>query len=397
MTSAIPNTAPPVKPTDPFFSILADTNYSADPSGLTAAEAGITSQFGSTTNFDNLLASWDMDNGDPATRKVFPRTYQQFVTAVEQASGSTNATAIMNGFETEFAQILQITGGISGGGGDYTGIPTSQLTTQFQDAFSSFLYNFQFQVDTNADGTPGPTDGAAGPTSYFIQQWHTWMTVTATNLTQYATGPTANVSTFQQIYQAFFPNGTEAQFIALRNQLVQQEINDPNFNYFIPSHFLSQWYTLVQTAYLTPLLGDSSAALTDSDQLTVIWKVFNLCVQVIANLETLSTVASGQLNFLTNYQEAYTNLMAQIPVFTAGDGSPFGGTDSTSAEARQELNPKNQTLTQNLQSYRDLLGDQAQTVQSNLNQLNQSVNQQSSLCDSILQEMNTILSSIFPA
>ncbi len=225
------------------------------------------------------------------------------------------------------------------------------------------------------------------------------MTVFALNQTSLATGNYANLSVFQQIFQAFFPNGTEEDFITMRNQMMQEiredTRNSDDAGFFLPSHFIAKWYATVQTAYLNPILGASTADLTHSARMSIIWVVFKLTVDMIGSLEKLSTVIAGRLNFLTNYQKAYTDLMAQIPVFTKGDGSVFGGTDESSASARQDLNPKNQTLTQNLQSYRDLIGDQAKQIQSNLNQLNESVNQQSSLADSILQQMDTILQGIF--
>ncbi len=372
-----------------FLSKLDTKNFLFDPSGLTAAQSGIASQFGGVAGFDAQLSGYGTNISDPAMRKVFPRTWEDFANAVGVNSGNADTTALEQGFFAEYLQILQITQG------DWQGVDANTLQTQFQEAFTSFLEEFTFNIDKNTDGTPGPTDGAAGPTAYFLEQWHKWMTVFALNQTSLAEGNYANLSVFEQIFRAFFPNGTQEDFITMRNQMMQDIRDDHEIGFFLPSHFIAKWYATVQTAYLNPILGASSVDLTHSARMSILWVVFKLAVDMIGSLEKLSTVIAGRLNFLTSYQKAYTDLMAEIPVFTKGDGSVFGGTDESSASARQDLNPKNQTLTQNLQSYRDLIGDQAKQIQSNLNQLNESVNQQASLADSILQQMETILQGIF--
>lgn len=377
-----------------FFKKLESKFYSFDPNTSPSgdAESGISIE-GSLTSFDTLLESYGTMVTDPEERKVFPRTWEDFATQLRTvgfgiAAGDPDSGPLFDGFFNEYKNILQITAG------DYEGVPQQELEEQFIETFTAFLKDYRFQVDKNPDGTSGPNDGAAGPSSFFISNFRSFMTVTAVNLTEFATGDRENVSSLQQIFEAFFPEGTEADFVALRNELVA-EMRAGDDKFFVPSHFISQWFEKVQTAYLTAQLGASSIAGTQGERLNIMWKLFRLVVEMIGTLQKVASVVAQRLSFLTTYQKAYTDLMATIPVFTKGDDSPFGGTDDDAASARQELNPKNQVLTENLRSFRTILSDEAKALQSNVNQLNESVNQQASLADSILQEMSTILQSIF--
>lgn len=386
----------PLAPPDQvsFFTKLQHTFYSFDPNNAPTGlpEAGINAE-GTSAQFDTLANTWGANLLNPAVRGVFPRTWDDFVTQVrtlgfgQSSAGDTTSGALFEGFYQDWQSIIQVSQG------DLQGIDPAQLPSMFVEDFTQFLKTYTFQSDVDTQGNPGPNDGAAGPLSYFIEQWHKYMTVIAVNKTTLATGNYENVSAYQQIFQAFFPNGTEAEFEAMRNELVDEMRKSKE--YFLPSQMLSQWYAKCQNAYLESQLGAFSVYGTDSDLMTIINDVFDLAVQMIGTLQNIAAAVAQRLNFLTQYQKAYTELMAKIPVFTKGDGSPFGGTNDKAASARQELNPKNQVLSQNLQSFRDQLSDQAKAVQSTVNQLNDQVNQQSSLADSILQEMSTILQGIY--
>ena len=133
----------------------------------------------------------------------------------------------------------------------------------------------------------------------------------------------------------------------------------------------------------------------DGPRLAIIWKVFALVVSMIGVIQKVAGVYADRLQRLSQWDTAYTNLISNIPVFTVGDGSPFDGGSSTEASKRQELNTKNQTLSQNLQGYRSLVESTEKGVQSKVNNLNDAVNSQADLGTSLLQQMQTILSSIF--
>ncbi|MBV36926.1 MAG: hypothetical protein CMP47_15970 [Rickettsiales bacterium] len=377
-----------------FFLKLQHKFFTFDPNTapLGYAESGINGE-GSTAAFDTLLESYGTKVTAPEDRKVFPRTWNDFIEQVRvqgfsQAPGSDpRSGAMWDGFFGEYLEILKVTQG------DYAGVDTGELADQFVEAFDAFLANYKFFEDTNTDGTPGPLDGAAGPTSYFMERFREWMTVTALHQTELVGGSYANISAFEQVFKAFFPNGTDEEFIAMRNELIEEFREDEDF--YLPSHALRRWYDKVQHEYLTTQLGASSIRGTEGPRLVIIWRLFNLVVDMIGVIQRVGSVLADRLGFLTRYQKAYTELMAEVPVFTKGDGTAFGGEDDDSAEARQELNPKNQTLTENLRSFRSILSDEAKSLQSNVNQINESVNQQANLATSILQQMSTILQAIY--
>lgn len=382
--------------TDPtqisFTSKLATKSFTFDPTtaptGL--SEAGILGE-GSEIQFNTLLESYGTNVSDPAARRVFPRTWQDFVTQVRSffGNGSTDAFSgpLFDGFYNDYLEILKITQG------DYAGIDSGTQQQQFAEVFTQFLKTYQFANEVNQDGTPGPNDGAAGPMAFFVSNFRKFMTVTALNQGGLATGSYSNLSVLRQIFNAYFPAGSDEQFNTLRNELVT-EVRASD-GYFLPSQMLNRWFDKVQDAYLTTQLAASSIKGTESVKLTILWKIFRLVVDMIGTLQQVATVLARRLSYLTTYQKAYTDLMATIPVFTKGDSSPFGGSSTSAGDNRQELNPKNQTLTENLRSFRTILSDQAKALQANINQLNESVNQQASLADAILQQMSTILQSIF--
>ena len=377
----------------PYLSRVDQTFYVFNPNTAPTgfSEWGINNDpGGSTAAFDTLLVSYGTNVSDPAQRRVFPRTWNDFVTQVringfgQASAGDVNSGPLFEGFYNDYQTILQLTNPTEAQGMDPT-----QSVTIFNEVFTRFLDTFPFNVDKNPDGTPGPTDGAAGPTAYFMTQWRDYLTTMAVNQLSTASGQYENQSVFTQIYYAFFPNGSEQEFEVLRNKFVADIRADKKF--YLPSQMLADWYVTVQTAYQSTNLEASSIQGTHSDRMDIMWKIFNLAVSMIGTLQGIATVEAERLSFLTNYQKSYTDLMNSIPVFAANDGTIF----SSNSAARQDLNPKNQTYTQNLQAYRTILQNQAQTLQSNINQLNDAINQQGSLCTSIIQEQQSILSSIF--
>lgn len=140
----------------------------------------------------------------------------------------------------------------------------------------------------------------------------------------------------------------------------------------------------------------SSTSLSSSEfQLTFhIDRVFLLIVQVIEVLQSVAIVQAQRLRFLTTWQSAYTNLMNQIPVFTAS-GDMFGGTDTESANTRDDMNRINSTYTEQLRSERSQLADTAKSLEANLSQTNDAVTQQANMATALLQQLSTIVSTMY--
>lgn len=122
-------------------------------------------------------------------------------------------------------------------------------------------------------------------------------------------------------------------------------------------------------------------------------RIFDLIVAMLATLQRTATAQADRLTFDTQWQKAYTDVMNQIHVFTKGstDSAAFTSSDTT----RANLNQLNSQYTETLRNRRSIISDDAKAVQSNVNQSNDAVNQQSTLGTSILQQLTTLLSSVF--
>lgn len=120
--------------------------------------------------------------------------------------------------------------------------------------------------------------------------------------------------------------------------------------------------------------------------------IFSKILNMIGALQNAAAVQANRLSFLSGWQKAYTNLAANIPVFTSGSGA-FG--TKTDDKLRGELNQLNSNYAATVQNRQSVVGDDAKALQSNVNQSNDAVNQQSNLGTAILQELGTLLAAIF--
>lgn len=124
-------------------------------------------------------------------------------------------------------------------------------------------------------------------------------------------------------------------------------------------------------------------------------RIFKLLIQMVNTLQGVAAAQAARLNFLTQWQKAYTDLQNQIHTFIQNNGDYISGGGSDASNARDDLNRVNSTYVQNLQNQNSVISDDAKALQSNVNQSNDAVNQQSDIATSILQEMTTILGTIF--
>ncbi|MFA6914779.1 MAG: hypothetical protein WC222_00135 [Parachlamydiales bacterium] len=122
--------------------------------------------------------------------------------------------------------------------------------------------------------------------------------------------------------------------------------------------------------------------------------VFQLILQVIGTLQGVAVAQAQRLQLLTSWQQAYTTLMNKIPIFTQNT-SLFGGTTTEDGNLRDDENRVNSSYTEQLRSLRSQISDDSKSLQSNLNQTNDGVTQQANLATALLQELSTILSTIY--
>lgn len=123
-------------------------------------------------------------------------------------------------------------------------------------------------------------------------------------------------------------------------------------------------------------------------------RIFQLLTDIIGVLQSVAISQAERLQLLTRWQKAYTDLLDQVPVFTQ-NSADFGGTDTDDSVLRDDINRLNAAFSEQIRSSRSQHGDDAKALQSNLNQTNDAVTQQANLATALLQQLSTILSTLF--
>lgn len=125
-------------------------------------------------------------------------------------------------------------------------------------------------------------------------------------------------------------------------------------------------------------------------------RVFILIVKMIGVLQIAAVAQSNRVNFLSQWQKAYTDAMDQVHSFAANNDDAYDDPDNDS-DLISDLNQTNSIYTTALQNRRSVVSDDAKALQTTVNQTSDAVNNQSSLASSFLDELRTLLSTIFKA
>ncbi|MCB1213598.1 MAG: hypothetical protein KDK40_04790 [Chlamydiia bacterium] len=350
----------------------------------------------SASTLNTMLDEWSLTNvdistRDPAKLQVFPRTWEGLAAAIDNKGGDSKAA--YEAFKADFLNILSTN---STGGGDWTLLNDKNFDELFKALFKQFLFTYPF-TPVQITGATGQDSGVVkyvtGDVDEFLKKWRTFMTVTAVQLTGDASGSRENVAAYEKIFYAFFPKGTQENFQTLLNKFEEQVKASDQF--FSPSQQLNQWLSTVVDQYLASKLASDSVAGTHANKIQIIWRLFQLVVDMIGTIQQATAAMAGFLKVLTTLQKAYTDLMTKVPTFIKGQsikGIPDGDSGN---QQRADLNDKGKTLLENLRSLRSLLTDESKQVQSTVNQLNEGVNQQANLATALLQQMSGILQSIY--
>ena len=361
----------------------------------------------------------------------YPSTSQIPATAYDP----TNPGGLLNGLYTGFQFIMA----------NNTNLNLVQDTNQgaqFNALFTDFIKHFPFSIlTTSATTTPLTVNGltyqvsSANNYQNFIAAFYNYLKTT----TVVQTASTANVlnpanftnsagvsyiQSFQKIYEAFNgPVGTlstnSASWTVAQKVYVQRLTNFYNAElkktatttnpagFFDPSQDLGDWFNFTQRLYYNPSFNPA-AILANPHSTIILDQVLLSLINMIGTIQTVAAAQANSLNFLSQWQQTYTNKLNQIHTFAQGDGTAIGtftnppivggnnNWDQNGAQAtRNALNNINQNYISKLQANQQTISDNAKSLQSNVNQSNDAANQQGSLADSVLQELNTILSSIF--
>jgi hypothetical protein len=139
----------------------------------------------------------------------------------------------------------------------------------------------------------------------------------------------------------------------------------------------------------------TSLAIGDYTSTIILNRIFSLLVKMTTSLQNVAAAQAARLNFMSQWQSAYTDVMSQVHTFVKGDGLAFSSTSSSDATTRDDMNRLNSNFIQTLQNRQSVVSDDAKALQSNISQSNDAVNQQLNLGVAILQELSGLLPAIF--
>ncbi len=203
---------------------------------------------------------------------------------------------------------------------------------------------------------------------------------------------------FEDVYTTLLPGRTQQQFTEDLAFFFKNRIAERGF--FVPSQEVDNWTSFIDS--IEPLFAGTLATI-GSEKVLVLDRIFTLVVMMIDVLQELAAVQADRLFFLTKWQKAYTEAIDQIHVFIGGNdaedwtGIRIDGDNEAAAFAamRTELNQLNTSFKERLTANRQVVADDAKAHQSAVNQSNDAVTQQSNIATAILQQLSTILGSIF--
>lgn len=320
---------------------------------------------------------------------------------------------------------------------DQTILNDTHLAGQFKALFTDFIKNFSFSILSSSNT---PQTVKVGAVTYSVSNSNNYNNfiksflyyLSSTTVIQTAnknaalsflqplnTLPNNYIESYQQIYESFNgPIGTLSQSSA--NWTIAQRVFVQRLSAFYiselrktatpaqPSGFfdasqdLGDWYNYTQNLYYNPQFSPN--VITKNPRSTVILnQVLASLINMIGTVQTVAAAQANSLNFLSQWQQSYTNKLNQIRTFAENDGTVLGGPTQTvggwnvdaQQQTRSQMNNVNQTYLTKIQANQQSIADNAKSLQSNVNQSSDAANQQGSLADSVLQEMSTILSSIF--
>lgn len=374
------------------------------------------------TVFNDFLAQYS--NGAPMPSKI-----DNFVTALVtyvNNHGNTGGTAL--GSPLPGTANNQIKGFLLSGinaalqlsspypdGGTMTaaGATLTVFTDINEQAFNKFIAEFQYQGNTifGSSGTVSPPNTPARVNQQFFtdryNEFFFELASVANTTSAVVPGVSGQLLNFQDIFTAYFGNNVTAfqQFLANYIQELVYPANQKGQS-FIPSQDIGEWLEKVQNAYSVSLKGSGAPLISSVGQTTrkvdILLTIFALLVKMIGTLQKVAAAQSDRLQLLATWTGSYTNLQTQVPTFTAGDGTIFGGTYGNNSNAtnvaihsRDDANSLNQTFTETIRSRRTQIDNASKSMQNNLNQSNDTANQQSDAATTILQNLRTILNALY--
>lgn len=366
-----------------------------------------------------------------------------FVAHWKNLNPAGDETALLNSFLTDFkAQIGYVNGNpptsdwhilsetIQGTGTDLDGFPRgvadALIEEYFKRSFSHFLATYRYvnpsdETQLASPGSVGVVGSATTAGANFFKEWARFMSRTA-EFDDSTSGPgtapnNVDFAAYEQIYSVFFPaeaGETAAEVQAryearVRDFWKEQALGNGSLSvggaWFIPSHSFDEWMEQLREEFIQGSVNKSTQLTTVGTPATkrvlVIDRVLRLLILMIDIMQRISASQAQRLTFLTNWQQAYTDLITQVPQFAQGDGTPLGGaagqddTGAMKAFRNKDANPHMQAVLEKVRARRSSVQDEAKQTQTTINSSQDAANQQTQMATSLLQQLSTILSQIF--
>lgn len=347
-----------------------------------------------TANLNGFLNQFDVNNPLPQDTNSFVQAFVQFYNLASVYGNTNNAqnqvlsdivnaneAAIETNSNTFFgsptAQNQDVNPLINPIGSTIMNQPTfnqDMATRSFDDFLKTFNYNGNTAVGSSA----------------FQKQWADYYARVANTRTNYL-----------NLFTAFFANGTlpngTTDFENALAAYITNIMYPPGGSTaaFLPSHNYGDFFNQLEQQYEKAISGSGAPYQTSIDPsvkgAAILNVIFDLVVKMISTLQIVTAAQSDRLKFLTQWQRSYTELEGQIHSFVK-NGPEWIQYDD---DSRNQLNQANQTYTQEIQARITVVNDDSKQLQTNVNQSNDNVNQQTSIATSIIQQLTSLLTSIY--
>jgi len=337
------------------------------------------------TNWTNFQRSWNNFNGLPSTD-----------------------VDLTNAFIVDFKSAIGYPADFPNG----TNVTDSDVATWFNNSMSIFLRDYPYKQD-----------GSVGNAEDFFGNWVKYMAGVAnvqSNTTVPVGAASVSMANYFTVYEAFFPQqpnetptDVQNRFAAELQSFISSQVSGNGSGnaangWFVPSQSFHDWFTQQlrkfnanQTKTIVELQTtvDTNGS---ASSLLVISRVLALLTKMVSILQQISAAQAQQLSFQTTWQSNYTTMLTQVPQFAQGDNTPLGGStnnrtvDKRAAAFRnKDTNPKMQNILQQVQARQSNVQDTAKSLQTNINQSQDAANQLTQMLTSFLQNLNSILGSIY--
>lgn len=348
---------------------------------------------------------------DYLTARLFTKTnplsptWDLLIADFRGQSGATGPVdSALNAYVDSFRRLLEISTANDDWAPLFAEGVSTNLTSQVEKALDHFLTEITYPRGTTVIPNEPPVLQEVGVHG-LIGKWINFVSSTA--VLRQATTFTSGVDpiSYEEIYRHFFPNTNETQFqadFADRLKAFYDDVIDED-GFFIPGHHVDKWYADVVQDFIVASggvgLDRTSVSTKGLRSISILLRIFELLTDLIGTMQRVAAAQASYLTFLTDWQAAYTELLRQLPTFTRG-GEPLNETGTTGlgkeeTDARNELNTLNGALSEAIRGSRSIVQDTAKAIQSNINQSNDAVTQQANIATSIIQQLSTLLGTIF--